>query len=126
MPTTPPRADADLVQVWNINNRALPDYNLINTQRQEGIIQIDARIDKKWFFKRWNLNIYLDVENLTAASVPGQSVILDRPLDADNKPIGSGIIVNPNDPIDQQRYRLKSIEDNVGTLLPSIGVMVEF
>jgi hypothetical protein len=57
--------------------------------------------------------------------VGNPQLILDRPLDENNQPIGGGIIVNPEAPIDQQRYLLKEITDATGTPIPSIGIMVE-
>ena len=40
--------------------------------------------------------------------------------------IKTGKILNPEAPLDQQRYELKSVERRTGTLLPSIGIMIEF
>ena len=83
-------------------------------------------IDKKWFFDKWSLNVFLDIENITGSSVGNEQLILDRPLDEDGRPIGNGSIVNPEAPIDQQRYLLKAINDATGTPLPSIGLMIEY
>ncbi|HEX5624545.1 MAG TPA: TonB-dependent receptor, partial [Saprospiraceae bacterium] len=126
LPYTPFSADSDLRQNWDVNGRGIPDYERLNSLRNEGISQLDIRIDKKWFFKKWNLELYLDVENVTGSSVSSETLILDRPLDADNRPIGGGILVNPNDPLEQQRYKLKSIADATGNALPSIGITLEW
>ena len=40
--------------------------------------------------------------------------------------IKTGKILNPDAPLDQQRYELKPVERRTGTLLPSIGLMIEF
>ena len=125
LPYTPPTEDAGLVQVWNVANRALPDFDQINTLRAPASNTLDIRVDKKWFFEKWSLNIYVDVENVTANTVAIPTVVLDRPLDENNTPIGSGVIANPEAPIDEQRYLLKELAPGVGVPIPSIGLMVE-
>ena len=72
------------------------------------------------------MNLYLDLENLTGNAIGTDQLILDRPRDEAGKPIGGPIIANPNAPVDQQRYKVKTINDAQGTLLPSIGVMIEW
>ena len=126
LPTTPFDSRSALVTSWELNGRALPDYNLLNTNRQDAFNQIDFRVDKRWYFKNWNLNIYLDIENINAGKITSQQLILDRPLDENNQPIGGPVIENPNDPVELQRYKLKTIDDVSGTVLPSIGLLLEF
>ena len=126
LPTTPFSDDSDLVVSWDVNGRGIRDYSRINTLRNMASNTIDLRLDKKWFFNKWSLNVYLDLENVTGNSVNNDELILDRPLDENDRPIGTGIIVNPEAPIAQQRYLLKQITDAQGQLLPSIGLMVEW
>jgi hypothetical protein len=126
LPRTPFSEASSLVLNWDRNNRAIFDYDRLNTERQEAFSAIDLRVDKKWFFERWSLNLFLDIENVTGAAVSTTDLILDRPLDENLRPIGDGIIVNPDDPLEEQRYLLKSIDSGQGTLLPSIGLMVEW
>ena len=126
LPLTPFSETSSLVTNWDVNNRAIPNYELLNTLRNDVSNTIDIRIDKKWFFNSWNFNLFLDIENLTSNQVSDPQLILDRPVDADNKPIGPGIITNPDAPIELQRYALKEINDANGNLLPSIGVIIEW
>lgn len=126
LPYTPYSASSDLAQNWDVNGRGIPDYNRLNTLRSSVINGIDIRVDKKWFFSKWSLNIYVDIENVTANAVGFPQLILDRPLDEDNRPVGGPVVINPNDPPDQQRYALKQISDATGTRIPSVGVMVEW
>lgn len=125
LPSTPFSDASALVLNWDVNGRGIPNYNLLNTRRNGPSNTIDIRIDKKWFFDKWSLNIFLDIENITGNAVGNDQLILDRPLDEDGKPVGDGIIVNPDAPVNQQRYQLKTITDATGTPLPSIGLMVE-
>lgn len=124
LPTTPSDPKSNLVQSWDRNLRAIPDFSRINTTRTADFGFIDARLDKKWFFKSWDINLYLDIQNITSSSVPGTQLILDRPLDDNGRPIGGGVIDNPGAPVDQQRYKLKSIDNATGQLLPIIGLVI--
>lgn len=122
-----PFSDASALRAnWDVNNRAIPDYGLLNTLRRTAGNTIDLRVDKKWFFKKWSLNLYLDIENLTGNAIGTEQLILDRPLDDDKRPIGGGVVANPDAPFEQQRYLLKAINDAQGTVIPSIGVMIDF
>lgn len=125
LPFTPYSSDSDLVLNWDVNGRGIFDYNLLNTLRTGNINSFDIRVDKKWFFKKWSLNVYLDVENVNGNAVGFPQLILDRPLDDEMMPIGGGVIANPNAPVTNQRYLLKEINDATGNALPSIGLMIE-
>jgi hypothetical protein len=126
LPFTPFSDQSDLVTNWNVNNRGIPNYDELNTERTNAFNQVDIRVDKKWFFEKWSLNVYVDVENITGNAVGVPSLILDRPLDeTTNNPIGGPVIVNPDAPADQQRYLLKELNSAIGTPLPSIGIMIE-
>lgn len=125
LPTTPFSDESSLVASWDVNGRGIRDFDQLNTLRFSSINTLDIRVDKKWFFDKWSLNLYLDIENATGSSVNSDELILDRPLDDTGRPIGDGIIVNPDAPFNQQQYLLKRITDAQGQLLPSIGIMIE-
>lgn len=125
LPSTPFSDASSLVLNWDVNGRGIPNYKLLNTRRNDASNAIDIRIDKKWFFDKWSLNVFLDIENITGNAAGNEQLILDRPLDDSGKPVGDGVIVNPDAPVGQQRYLLKTINDATGTPLPSIGLMIE-
>lgn len=124
LPGTPFSDNSDLRTNWDRNFGGIPDYTRINTIRFGAFGALDLRVDKKWFFKGWDLNLYLDLQNVTAAAVARDVLVLDRPLDAENKPIGPPIVVNPDASLDQQRYKIKTINDGTGTVLPTLGIVV--
>ncbi len=126
LPRTPFADNSSLVANWNVNFRGIPDYSRINSERSGPINFLDFRIDKKWFFPKWSLNLYFDIENAFSASVPTPELVLDRPLDATGKPTGGGVIENPTAPNNLQRYKVKTIDNAQGQSIPSIGVMVEW
>lgn len=121
-PFTPTDVEnSSLVQVYNVNRRGLPDWNRLNQSRFANFNRVNARIDKKWFFEAWALNLYFDVQNLLGQSVDGEPLLtLER--DANGNPI----ILNPGDPADQQRYATRFLENGNGTLIPSLGIIVQF
>ncbi len=125
LPYAPFDDDSSLRLNWDRNNAGIPDYDRLNTLRSTASSTIDIRVDKKWFFDKWSLNVYLDVENITGNTVSNPQLILDRPLDENGMPMGDGIIVNPDAPYEQQRYLLKNLDASTGTPIPSIGLMVE-
>ncbi|PSR08657.1 MAG: ferric aerobactin receptor, partial [Bacteroidetes bacterium] len=126
LPFTPYAEASSLVVNWDRNNQGIRNYDLLNTERQNAFSGVDLRIDKKWFFNKWSLNVFLDIENLTGATVNDTELVLDRPLDENNTPIGPGIIANPDAPAAEQRYLVKGLDAGQGTPLPSIGVMIEW
>ena len=61
------------------------------------------------------LGLYVDLQNVTASK-------LDRP----DVWMSTGVVENPAAPADEQRYRMKQIAQSSGTLIPTLGVTVEF
>jgi len=114
-------ATSSLVQVYDLNRRGLPDWNRLNELRFDNFNRVNIRIDKKWFFESWSLNVYFDVQNLLGQAVDGEPLLaLNR--DAQGNPI----ILNPGAPANQQRYDTKLLENGNGTRIPSIGIIVQF
>ena len=105
-----------LKNVWDINKQGVFDYTQLNSQRQTSVHQLDMRVDKKYFFKKWALNIYLDIQNAYNFKANLQPRI-DVVRNADRS-----IATDPNDPT---RYLTKQIPNTTGTLIPSIGIIIE-
>jgi hypothetical protein len=102
---------------WDINQRGVLDYNLLNTQRLNGQHGLDIRIDKKWFFKSWSLNAYIDIENILNAK---RQLPSEYGIDPNLGPLVEGTGEN------LESYPLHEIINNSGTVLPSIGLLIEF
>jgi hypothetical protein len=103
--------------IWDINQRGVLDYNLLNTQRLNGLHVLDFRIDKKWFFKSWSLNAYIDIENILNAKSQLPS---EYGIDPNLGPLVDGTGENLDS------YPLYEIINSSGNLLPSIGLLIEF
>ena len=52
--------NSSLITVWEVNRNAQQDFTRLNQGRLSPAHFLDLRVDKKWFFKKWALNIYLD------------------------------------------------------------------
>ncbi len=116
-PYTPADAETSaLIPVWNINRSGIPDYTQLNSERLKPAHFLDMRVDKKWFFKKWALNVYIDVQNVYAfrAQQPPQLI---QQTDSNGN-----ALINPNDP---SRYLLQEVENTTGTVIPSFGIVVE-
>lgn len=112
---------SSLVTVYDANRRGLPDYSRLNERRFDNFNRLNLRIDKKWFFEKWSLNLYFDVQNALGESVEGEP-FLTLQRDANGDPI----ILNPDAPPSEQRYATKFLENSNGTVIPSIGLIVQF
>ena len=49
---------------WDLVGQGILDYENLNSERNKPFHHLDLRIDKKYYFKNWSLNFYLDLENL--------------------------------------------------------------
>lgn len=117
-PFTPNDIEASsLIQNWDLRNSAILDFNRINGVRLSPFHQLDLRVDKKYFFEKWNLNWYFDIQNAYNFQAE-QAPLLVGIRDAQGN-----IPVDPNDP---SRYQLREISNPAGTLLPTVGIIVEF
>lgn len=101
--------------VWDVTGRGIPDYDKLNEERLGSFNQLDVRVDKKYYFNKWNLNVYFDVQNAFSNSLGGQPN-----LDVDKDENGNKISLNDN------QYQLSELQNNLGTLVPSLGLIVEF
>ncbi|TFV95761.1 TonB-dependent receptor [Algoriphagus kandeliae] len=109
--------ESSLIANWDLRNQAILDFDQINAERLPAFHQLDLRIDKKYYFKNWNLNWYLDIQNAYNFEA------LQAPLLVPVRNDSGQILVNPNDP---SRYQLKEIENTAGTILPTVGIIIEF
>ena len=110
-------ATSSLIDVYDALGEGVLDYTQLNAVRVASGYQLDIRIDKRWYFKSWSMNLYFDVRNATNAVVAREPDLL---LQLD--PNGNALI-DPNDP---SRYLLKSVAEEDGFLQPSIGLILDF
>ncbi|TDK44082.1 TonB-dependent receptor [Algoriphagus formosus] len=109
--------ESALISNWDLRNQGILDFTQINGERLPAFHQLDLRVDKKYYFKNWNLNWYFDIQN--AYNFQAQQA----PLLVPERDDAGDLVVNPNDP---SRYQLKLIENTAGNILPTIGLIIEF
>ena len=91
------------------------DYSRFNTQRLPAFHQLDVRVDKSFFFRKWSLIFYADIQNIYnyKALGPDELVPVENPDGSYRK-----------DPDREGYYQMRSIKNELGgTVLPSVGVM---
>ncbi len=103
--------------IWDVSQQGIPDWARLNQERNPVSHGLDIRVDKKWFFKKWLLNAYLDVQNIYNFQAQSQA-FLTLEYDQTGNPL--------TDPTNPNSYVLKEIENTSGTVLPSVGIMIEF
>ncbi len=117
LPYTPYDANySALIYVWDLNGQGVLDFDQLNAKRLDPFHQLDIRIDKKWFFENWNLDVYVDIQNIYNHKTEFQPYIIVAKDDDGNNLI---------DPIDPSRYQISTLENISGTVLPSIGIIIE-
>lgn len=106
---------SSLVEAWDAQGRPYYDYDAYNTGRLDAFAQLDLRVDKDFYFKKWRFGIYLDLQNITGSKLKQPDALMS-----------TGVIENPAAPASEQRYVMKSVKQESGTILPTIGLTVEF
>lgn len=119
-PYTPYDTETSLLQsTWDIAPNGVLDYDRLNSERISAIHTLDLRIDKRFFLKKVNLQFYMDAQNVYAFQAELPAYLSVERND-------SGLpLVDPNNP---SSYLGKYLDNDsgAGTVLPSIGIIVEF
>ncbi|MCC5930536.1 MAG: TonB-dependent receptor [Cyclobacteriaceae bacterium] len=101
---------------WDVFGRGIPDFSRINDGRTSPFHQLDLRIDKKYFFNNWSLNVFLDIQNIYNHETnlrPFMDVVRDE----------TGVPVISPDNADFYLPRL--LRNTNGTILPTVGIIIE-
>lgn len=103
------------------NRQTVKDYDRINTERVPGYyFSFDIRVDKKWNFNNWSLNVYWEVQNFNNPAPP--SYTFDRNnqgefITTDGKPLNN---------LSGQNAKVIRIDQHTFNTIPTIGMLVEF
>ena len=106
---------SSLRSVWDASGRPVYDYAEYNAMRLDPYWQLDLRVDKNFYFRKWTLGLYVDLQNVTFSKIRQPDAYLN-----------TGQIMNPDSPVSEQRYDLELLELYSGTIVPAVGVTVEF
>lgn len=121
-PYTPFDLNASQLNYLTLGNGVF-DFNRTNTLELPAFHASDLRIDKKWNYRRFTLDLYLDIQNWYNSKNPGVPQYTFRRT-ADN----SSFQTTDGQPIQQNGSNAIPfiLANNDGSLLPTIGFIVEF
>ncbi len=100
---------------WAVTNRAYPDYARFNTLRLPAKHQLDLRLDKEFYFKRWMLNLYLDIQNAYLSSYVSAPIYTNRDSSGE-------VMDHPSDP---ERQQLRQLDYYSKLILPTLGLIIK-
>lgn len=106
------------IDAWDAKHQPYYDYSQFNTGRLPAFHQLDIRVDKSFFFRKWSLILYADIQNIYNYKALGPDILV--PLE---NPDGS----YSKDPNRDGYYLMRNIRNELGgTVLPSVGVIIDF
>lgn len=106
-----------LISNYQFSGNGIPDKSKYNSLRLQPFYQVDVRVDKKYNFRKWVLEIYVDIQNITNAKTEAPPLIaVER--DTEGNPL-----VDPQNP---NSYIPKLVDNTSGTLIPGVGIVVIF
>lgn len=107
-----PYVPTDLDKSLTFYPAVIKDFNAIGSERLGSYSQVDLRVDKKWSYSAWSLDLFFEIQNLLASANPQEpSFGLDRDE--------AGEILLP-------RQLVQVNTNNSATVLPSIGIVINF
>jgi hypothetical protein len=122
VPTTPLDLEASRRNYAAIGTGVL-DYTQLNSVRLDNFSQLDIRIDKKWNFRRLTLDVFIDIQNLLNTVNPAPpNYTFER------TPDGKAFVTSDGKPLQTDGSNAIPIllENTEGSLLPTVGIVVEF
>jgi len=87
------------------------DFDNLGENKLDAFSQLDIRIDKKWNFKKFAFNLFVDVQNVLAQVIPQPT---EFGLNRDDQ----GTIINPRS--------LVAVNGDQGNVLPTLGIILDF
>lgn len=122
VPYTPLDLEASRLNYATLGTGVL-DNSRLNTLRLGNFSQMDIRLDKKWNFRRATLDVFIDIQNLLNTVNPAPpNYTFQRTAD------GSAFLTTDGQPLraDGGNAIPLLLENTEGSLLPSVGIVVEF
>ena len=88
------------------------DFSQIGSDRLDTFNQVDLRIDKKWNYNKWTLNVFLEIQNILGSDIPQEPEF------------GLSRDANGNELAPRSLVEIMSVEG--ASVLPSIGIVIDF
>ena len=103
-------------EAWNVTNQAYTDYSRFNSLRLKDSHQLDLRVDKEFYFNKWLLNLYVDVQNVYNFQSERPPIYINTDKQGAVIPDAGG---------DPSKQGLRILENTTGTILPTIGLIIK-
>lgn len=117
LPYTPWDLDkSSLVEAWNLKGGPYLDFSKLNSKRFKPFHQLDLRVDKSYYLEKLTAKFYIDIQNFYNFQAEETDIIVRA-----EDPAGNFILTDNG-----KRYVLNEIESTSGTVLPTLGIIVEF
>ena len=107
---------SSLVEAWNLKGAPYHDFSRLNLERFDAFHQLDLRIDKAYYLKKLTAKFYIDVQNLYGFESEEQDIIVRK------EDSNGNFILTDNG----TRYVFEEVPNSSGTVLPTIGIILEF
>ena len=105
--------------VWAASlNVGVLDYESVNVNRTKTNATLDLRIDKRFTFKQLKMKAYLDLLN-----IPISGKTFGRPLLTTQQDATGLDLFSPNN---SEQLELQEIDNNLSSMIPSLGVSLDF
>lgn len=104
------------INFYLITGNAVFDWNRINELETNVFSQVDIRVTKKWYFRKWSMELFLDIQNLFNNANPSNpNFTLERDPSNPNRFLQDT----------QGNYIPKIVGINSGNIIPSIGIRIK-
>ncbi len=106
------------IAAWDARQQPYYDYARFNTERLPAFHQLDVRVDRSFYFRKWALTLYVDVQNVYNYKALGPDIWMPEENEDGSY---------RQDPEREGYYLMRSIKNELGgTVLPSVGIIVDF
>ena len=89
-------------------------------------LQDRLMVSAEGFFKRYSRMPLSLQDNIPLACKGNDYGVTGNKLKQPDVIMSTGIIENPSAPVTEQRYKMKYLKQESGTILPTLGITVEF
>jgi hypothetical protein len=102
---------------WDLYQRGVYNFNLVNSKRLPSFYQLDLRIEKTYTFKSQTFTWFLDLSNATGAALPLLPYLTVQ-RDVNNQPLVDTALPG--------HYKMKELPSDTGRPLPTLGLIWNF
>jgi outer membrane receptor protein involved in Fe transport/nitrogen fixation protein len=107
---------SSFVAAWDALGAPYSDFSRFNTERFAPFHQLDLRIDKIFYLKKFTAKFYIDIQNAYNFQAEQNDIVVR------DKDSAGNLVTLDNG----TRYSLRTLKNTTGTVLPTLGITLEF